>query len=365
MFHVKQRHFLGLLVLVGLLTLAVGCLGRVSARGWAGPVRFGDVIIASTGDGRIDAIDSDGNRVWRFPNLWAIADKKAAKLDGIYGTPLIASYDGVDVVFVGDYDGYVYAFRPSDYQPGATVNSPPAAFFELNGPVIGGLALDSASDALYVTSGNRIYALRASDLVKRIDSPGAQVAAVGPPPEGENPGVLFVAGQDIWGEPVLADGKLLVSSEDSGLYAIDPATGTELWHFKAAQGLVSTPEVVGDLVLVSGFGSTLYGVDLATGSEHWAFKANHWIWGKAAIDGGIAYIGDFDGVVHAVELDSGNESWSLPLGHDALRASPVILAGTLVISSDSGLADRRGRRDAGRGLATRPRNEAECRSDGG
>ncbi|HEU0072815.1 MAG TPA: PQQ-binding-like beta-propeller repeat protein [Dehalococcoidia bacterium] len=334
MFHVKQHRFLGLFALVGLMGLAIGCLGQVGARGWAGPVRFGDLIIVSTGDGRLDAIDSEGRVVWRFPELWAIAEKDAEDLDGIYGTPLIASYDGVDVVFVGDYNGFVYAFRPSDFEPGVTINSPPAAFFELDGSVIGGMALDTAADALYVTSGERVYALRASDLVRRIDSRDAQVAAAGPPPEGESPGVFFVAGEDIWGEPVLADGKLLVSSLDGGLYAIDPSTGAEIWHFEAEQGLVSTPTVAGNVVLVSGFGSTLYGVDLADGSAKWTFKTNHWIWGKAAVDGDIAYVGDFDGVVHAIELGSGTESWSLALDHGALRASPVLSAGTLVVSSD-------------------------------
>jgi eukaryotic-like serine/threonine-protein kinase len=336
MFHVKQRRLLGLLLLVGLASLAIGCLGRVSARGWAGPVRFGDLIIASTGDGRIDAIDSEGRGVWRFPNLWKIDDKSAAKLDGIYGAPVIASYDGEDVVFLGDYNGFVYAFRPSDFEPGVTINSPPAAFFELDGSVIGGVTLDQAADALYVTSGKRIYALRASDLVRRIDSRDAQVGAAAPAPAGESPGVLFVAGDDIWGKPVLEDGKLLVSSVDGGLYAIDPATGAEIWHFEAEQGLVSTPTVANDLVLVSGFGSALYGINLADGSERWEFKANHWIWGSAAVDGDIAYIGDFDGVVHAVDLASGTEKWSLALNHDALRASPVLSAGTLVVSSDAG-----------------------------
>jgi outer membrane protein assembly factor BamB len=206
----------------------------------------------------------------------------------------------------------------------------------LDGSVIGGLALDQAGDALYVTSGKRVFALRASDLVRRIDSRDAQVAAAGPPPEGEKPGVLFVTGGEIWGEPVLEDGKLLVTSLDGDMYAIDPETGAEIWRFESDQGLVSTPVVAGDLVLASGFGSTLYGVDLADGSERWVFKAEHWIWGKAAIDGDIAYVGDFDGIVHAIELDSGTEIWSLALEHSALRASPVLSAGTLVISSDAG-----------------------------
>lgn len=336
MFHVKQRRFLGLFLLVGLLGILVsGCVRQIGTRGWAAPVRQGGVIIVSTGGGRIDAIDSEGRQVWRFPELWNIPERKAEKLKGIYGRPLVNSYDGVDVVFVGDYNGYVYAFRPSDYEPGVTIESPSAAFFKLDGAVIGGLTLDMANDALYITSDTRVFAIRASDLVARIDNRDAAVGGVGPPPQGEANGVLFATGNEIWGSPVLADGKLLISSLDGGLYALDPATGAQIWHFEAKKGLASTPVVAGNVVLVSGFGSTLYAIDLADGSEKWSFKAGHWIWGDAAVDGGMAYIGDFDGIVHAIELSSGSEAWSLDVGHDVLRASPVVANGTLVVSSDS------------------------------
>lgn len=334
MFHVKQRRFLGLFLLVGFLSLAIGCIGQEGARGWAGPVRYGDLGIVSTGAGRLDAIDAEGRPVWRFPDMWNIPDDSADNLDGIYGAPLMGSYNGTNVIFVGDYNGYVYAFRPDDVQQGVTIEPPPAASFELDGLVIGGLALDPETDTLYVTSGSRLYAIRASDLVARIDNRDAQVTAVSPAPEGERPGVLFKTDGEIWGAPVLADGKLLLTSLDGGLYALDPETGAEIWHFDAGQGLVSTPVVEGDLVLVSGFGSTLYAVDLADGSERWSFKAKHWIWGDAAIDGEIAYAGDFDGIVHAIDLESGNEVWSLDLGHEAIRASPVLSDGTLVVGTD-------------------------------
>jgi outer membrane protein assembly factor BamB len=336
MFHMKQRHFLGLLLLACLLSLAISCIGQEGARGWAGPVRYGDVVIVSTGAGRIDAIDDQGLPIWRFPDMWNIPDGNADNLDGIYGTPLIGSYDGTDVVFVADYNGYVYAFRPGDNESPSASGDPPAASFELDGVVIGGLALDPEADALYITSGSRLYALRASDLVARIDNRDAQVAAVGPKAEGEEPGVLFKADGEIWGAPVLADGKLLLTSLDGGLYAVDPATGSEIWHFEAEQGLVSTPVVADDIVLASGFGSTLFAVNLADGAEQWAFKAKHWIWGDAAVDGEVAYVGDFDGIVHAIDLSSGAEVWSLNLEREAIRSSPVFADGTLVVGSDDG-----------------------------
>ncbi len=335
MFHMKQRSLLSFMAVAGIASMAIACLGNVGASGWTGPVRIGEVTVVSTRDGRLDAIDAEGRPVWRFPNHWEIADNSADDLDGIYGTPLTASYDGEDVVFVGDYNGFVYAFRPSDSERDS-LNDPPAAFFELDGSVIGGLALDIAKDALYVTSGNRVFALRASDLVRRIENRDAQVAAAGPAAAGESPGVLFVAGDEIWGEPVLVDDKLLVNSLDGNLYAINPATGAEIWRFETEQGLVSTPTVAGDLVLVAGFGSKLFGVGLADGDERWRFKANHWIWGRPAVDGDIAYVGDFDGTIHAIDLSSGTEMWSLGSDYGPLRASPALSAGTLVISSDDG-----------------------------
>jgi outer membrane protein assembly factor BamB len=335
MFHVKRPRYAALLLLTALIVLTLGCIGRAGPRGWAAPVRLGEIDIVSPDDGRLDALDAEGRRIWRFPNDWQISDGPDS-LDGIYGPPVVASFDGEDVVFVGDYNGYVYAFRPGDYEAGVTINEPPAAAFKLNGPVIGGVALDEANDALYVTSSNRVYALKASDLVNRIDNSAAAIAAAGPTPEGERAGVLFRAGEDIWGVPVLADGKLLVTSLDGGLYAIDPATGEQIWHFDVDRGLVSTPTIAGDLVLVAGFGSTLYGVDLADGSQRWAFDSGHWIWGSAVVDGDIAYVGTFAGVVHAVDLTTGTAAWSLPVERGAIRASPSLAGGTLLVSTDDG-----------------------------
>ena len=324
MFHVKQRRVLGLLALAGVLAvIAAGCVSSAGTRGWAGPVHSANVLIVSSGGGRIDGIGSDGRQAWRFPEIWKIPERKAEKLKGIYGPPVLSA-DG-KVVFVGDYNGYVYAFRPGDYTPGQTVDQPVAASYPLDGAVIGGILLDSAKDTLYATSKNKVYSLRASNLVERISNRDALVVAA----------IVFQANDDVWSAPVLAGGKLLFSSLDGNLYAVDPDTGAEKWRFKADKGLV-TASVAGDLVLTSGFNSTLYAVDVDDGSERWSFKANHWIWAKPAVSQGVAYVGDFDGVVHAVSLSDGTESWSLALDKGALRASPAIASGTLIVSTADG-----------------------------
>ncbi len=325
MFHVKQPRGPGLLLFVSFLCiLAAGCVGAVSSHGWAGPVKAGDTLIVSTGGGRLDGIDRDGDRVWRFPELWNIPDGRPDNLDGIYGRPVISS-DG-KVVFVGDYNGYVYAFRPGDFVEGVTDRQPFAAAVKLDGPIIGGLALNTATGLLYATSQNRVYSISAAELTNRIETRGDDPTRA----------VLYEAGGDIWSTPVLAGGKLLFTSLDGYLYAVDAVNGELKWRFNAGKGLVSTPTVVGDRVLVAGFGSTIYAVDLNDGTEQWSFKANHWIWGEPAVAQNTAYVGDFDGRVHAVDISNGSEGWSIALDKGAIRAAPAIASGTLIVSTDEG-----------------------------
>jgi len=325
MFHVKQRRIPGLLALSVLVLLsATACAQAAGARGWAGAVQENNLLLVSPSGGHLAAINRDGSQAWRFPDFWRIADGRADNLRAIYGEPVFSA-DG-RVVFVGDYNGYVYAFRPSDYQEGVTAESPPAASLKLNGAVIGGLALDAPTDTLYVTSGKRVYSIRASEFAKRIDDRNASVRTA----------VLFEAGDDIWSTPVLEDGKLLVTSLDGGLYALDPVTGSVAWTFRAEKGLASTPLVTGSTVLVSGFGSALYAVDADSGSLKWSFSASHWIWGRAAVDSGTAYVADFAGNVYAIDLGSGSQRWTLDVGRGPLRASPAFLRGTLVVGSDDG-----------------------------
>ena len=327
MFHVKQRRGLGLLLLVTVLGLLVaGCVSASKPRGWAGPVKAGDTLVVSTGGGRLDGFDRDGRRIWRFPDFWCVPDGSTDNLDGVYGKPAVSA-DG-RVVFVGDYNGYVYAFRPGDVKLEVDCELdglPASSTLNLGEPVIGGLTLDSASGRLFVTSGKQVFKVRAQSMIDALDG---KVRI-------DNE-LFYETEGDIWSTPVVASGKVLFTSLDGYLYAVDPASNQLMWRFKADSGLVSTPVVVGDRVLVAGFGGILYSVDIDDGSEQWGFKASHWIWGEPAVAQDTAYVGDFDGIVHAVDIPSGTETWSVSLDKGPIRAAPAIASGTLIVSTDLG-----------------------------
>jgi outer membrane protein assembly factor BamB len=264
-------------------------------------------------------------RPWRYPDDWRIPDKAARSFGGFYGQPVVAS-DGV--VYVGDYNGRVYAFRPGDARLDAAAEDeqPVSVAVELDKPIIGGGALDAATNTLYFAADTFIYKVSAADLKQKLGDQGHPVAH----------SVIRQTQDDVWGTLVLANGKLLVASLDGSLYAIDTATGADAWVYTADKGFATTPVVTGGRVLVAGFGDTLYAVDLNTGNLDWSFQVANWIWSTPTVDDGIAYFGDFDGILHAVNVNDGTEEWSLNLGHGTLRASPAIVDDHLVVGSDDG-----------------------------
>ena len=264
-------------------------------------------------------------RPWRFPDDWNIPESSARSFEGLYGQPYVAA-DGV--VFVGDYKGWLYAFKPDDVRLDAEnrQGQPLAAAIKLGKPIIGGVAYDEASQSLFVASIDDVYKVSAADMRNRLSNDEAPVAH----------SIFKRTGGEIWATPVIADGKLLVASLDGYLYAIDLASGNEVWSFNSGNSLATTPVVEGDRVLVGGFDSKLYAVNIDSGELDWTFETENWIWGAPVVNSGIAYFGDFDGILHAVNVQNGTEAWSLALDRGVLRGSPAILNNNLVIGSDDG-----------------------------
>jgi PQQ-like domain len=324
MFHVKHRLTYLLLAALLLASVATACGRATPTRGWAAPLVIGDRELVSSGRGRIDAVDSQARlHIWRFPKDWTIPEKKAQKLSGIYGTP-IPSQDG-RVVFVGDYNGYVYAFRPADLDAPSS-EKPKAASLKLEGHIIGGMVLDTATDTLYATAGERLYSIRASDLAGRIDNRDAPVTHA----------ELFKAEKEIWSAPVLSGCRVFFASLDGNLYAVDARTGAEVWRFTSDRALVATPAMAGTSLLVGGFADRLYSIDASSGNQKWSFSASNWVWSRPTIDGNRAYFGDFDGNLFAVDLGSGDQTWRLALNKGAIRGSPALVNGTLVVGTEDG-----------------------------
>lgn len=266
-------------------------------------------------------------RAWQFPDDWHIREDAADGIGGVYGAP-VADEDGV--LYVGDYDGWLYAFRPGDVNRDAGGNNdePKVAVTDLEGRIVGGIALDPESGMLYAAGGDRLHAVDTGSLKGALDIGGGVIEP--------DPGFNFQAEDQIWTSPTLADGSLFVSSLDGNLYSLDPATGEVRWTFETDTGFMTTPVVVDGLVLVGGFNNTLYAVNADTGEQAWSFEVGNWILSTPVVSDGTAYFGDFDGILHAVNVASGSEDWAVPLNRGEIRGSPAVVDSTVVVGTDGG-----------------------------
>jgi len=323
MFHVKRSKLSATAAIVLLATLLVGCGSARSSRGWAAPVKTDSYLLVSAGKGRLDGLDpSTREEKWRFPKSWQIDDSSARDLTGIYGDPVVAK-DGT--VYVGDYNGRVYVFRPGDFNASAS-DKPKAGALNLDDPIIGGLALDESNNLLFVTAGKALYSINTRDLITRIQNKDASVKV----------SKLIETGGDLWSTPLFANGKVYVGSIDGNLYAIDPTSGNETWRFSAGKGIVSKPELSSGTIYVGGFGGRLFAVDASTGSEKWAFKAESWVWSRPVVANNRIYFGDFEGTLYAIDASGGEQVWRNDLGKGPIRSAVAVTSSTVVVATEDG-----------------------------
>jgi outer membrane protein assembly factor BamB len=317
------RRPLATLAVATIALLAVACGGAAGSRGWASPVKTDSYLMVSARGGELNGLDpSTREEKWVFPQSWQLDDSGARDLDGIYGDPVVAR-DGT--VYLGDYNGRVYVFRPGDFNANAS-DKPRAGAFDLKDPIIGGIALDESNNLLYVTAGKALYSVNTRDLLTRIQNKDASVKL----------SKLLNTGGDLWSAPLFANGKVYVGSLDGNLYAVDPSTGNEEWRFSTGKGVVTRPELNSGTIYAGGFGGKLYAVDASTGKEKWSFKGESWIWSKPVINSGTLNVGDFEGNLYALDASSGDLKWKHALGHGAIRSAVAVSGSTIVVASEPG-----------------------------
>lgn len=157
------------------------------------------------------------------------------------------------------------------------------------------------------------------------------------------------------GNPVLIDGVIYLTGVD-GAFAFDAATGAQLWQFDAGLPpgtedwmppstlLTGDPLKIGDTVFVSGgLWGGVYALDAATGEELWRFDTNGTVPGSLSeADGAIVFSSDgirtfvddgTESTLHALDPATGDELWSIPLGEGVMSfATALIVDGKALLN---------------------------------
>ena len=287
-----------------------------------------DVIIA--GDtGTVRAVRPDGSVRWTA--------ETEPTTRGIHGTPAIAN----GTVYVGAYDGAVYAFdlRTGDRmwrsKLGDAIGSSPAYY---NGLLY--IAVE------YATPSGRVYALDAADgkpvWVDRrpTDHPHSSIAIdreAGRLVVGANdgncyawtfPGLerewVFETGGPIKGPIATVDSLAIVGSWDEHVYALDLATGDEVWSFRADGDVMAAPAIdPTGVVYVGSHDWRVYALDLATGEERWRFATDGMVIGGLVVTPGHVLVGSYDATLYALDKAEGTETWAVTSnGH--VTSAPLV-----------------------------------------
>ncbi|MBI5778559.1 MAG: PQQ-binding-like beta-propeller repeat protein [Planctomycetes bacterium] len=219
----------------------------------------------------------------------------------IEASPSVAS-DGT--IYVGSYDGVLYALSPTS---GSTLWTSPL------GPGVVHSSVAIASDGtIYAGAGNNLYAIN---------------------PANGNQYWSYNTGGLVRSSPVIdSDGTVYIGSMNGSLYAVNP-DGSFKWSFTTGGQIWSSPAIGPDgTVYVGSLDNKLYAVN-QNSTLKWSYTTGGGIYSSPAVDNsGVVYVGSWDGSFYAIN-SNGTLKWSVPTGGQ-VWSSPALDSAKVLFGSD-------------------------------
>ena len=148
----------------------------------------------------------------------------------------------------------------------------------------------------------------------------------------------YKAGSAIESTPIISGGKIIVTTRDSELIAID-MQGNEVWKYELKNDYFSAPPMATtSRVVVGTIDGILHCFNLDTGKPEWTYDTGGSLQGTANLvpldDGAQAVIvnSQADGSIHCVSLDEGKRLWKTE-GVDRADGSASVHNGKIVMGS--------------------------------
>ncbi len=139
----------------------------------------------------------------------------------------------------------------------------------------------------------------------------------------------FKADEAIETTPVVADGRVFATDVMGKVYAIDFASGKEIWNHNYDTGFVASPAVrtasesLASIVVVGDVEGNLYTLDAATGKELWRQTTDGEINGAAAFYDDKVLVTSQDGTLRAFAVADGKAVWTYETD-DQIRCNPTV-----------------------------------------
>jgi outer membrane protein assembly factor BamB len=151
-------------------------------------------------------------------------------------------------------------------------------------------------------------------------------------------------GEEIWtyttdgpvcAAPTVTDGTVYFASDDGRAYAVDAESGEELWWYETHDWMRSSPAVADGVAYFGGDDGDFRAVDALTGDELWTYGPNDWVRSSPAVADGLVYFGSNDDYFNVLNVEDGSFAWSYTTGGDVV-SSPAIADGVVYFGSDDG-----------------------------
>lgn len=287
----SRFFFVILIVLMGVLLSACG--SAVTATSWPGVTPVEDRVYVSYTD-RVYAINiADGSMAWRYP-----ADKSAVM---VYAAPAVTA----DQVLVGDYKNVFHGLNKSTG--------------------VENWKYEGAKDR-YIASplvvGETVFAPNADGTLYAFSLNG-------------NLTWKFSTSAALWARPVSDGTTVYLAGMDHKMYALDAASGKELWSVDMGGSMPFEPALGDGKLYISTLANELVALNTSDGSVLWRTPFTERLYAQPVLNENSIFIGDLKGGIYAVNAADGQTIWKQELDHQVTGSATIIENG-VVFATDNG-----------------------------
>lgn len=127
-------------------------------------------------------------------------------------------------------------------------------------------------------------------------------------------------GSPVYISPVVADGKVYVSTADARLFAFDAFTGVQLWQATPGSWLEASPTVFEGRLYLPCVDHFVYCYDAGDGSLLWEVETGSWVESSPLAFDGKVYVGGSDHQFYAFDALDGSLLFSIESEFDVITA---------------------------------------------
>jgi outer membrane protein assembly factor BamB len=139
---------------------------------------------------------------------------------------------------------------------------------------------------------------------------------------------------DRYGSSVVADAKrLYIASRDKNLYAIDKASGRELWRVAAGDIMTATPALYRDLAIFAAYDGRVRAVSARDGALRWTYDAKLAVPGDVIVAGDRVLAGSRTYDLVSLDAATGQELWKHYYWFSWIESPPVVRDGVVYTGS--------------------------------